>query len=214
MELSQDALKLRNQVNDENTKLGDLRKIAKEIKRDHELAMELWSTQELMPRKLAILIMDKRLLTQEVIDQFDKEMKIHSSEEQNHLADWLMANQLQKDKKTIALMQSWANSPSDMQRRLYWYYQARLRWTGQTPPENTADLLTAMEANIINEVPGVQWAVNFTAGWIGVFDEANRKRCIQLGEQTQLFKDEIVPKNCTPNYLPEFIRIEVGKRQK
>ena len=214
MKLSPKAAKILIQVNNKATKLGDLRKIAKEIKRDHELAMELWSTKELMPRKLAILIMDKRLLTQEVIDQFDADIKIHSDKDQDDLADWLMANQLQKDKKTIALMLSWANSPSDMQRRLYWYYQARLRWTGQTPPENTADLLSTMEAEITNEVPGVQWAMNFTAGWIGVFDEANRKRCIKLGEKTKLFKDEVVAKNCTPNYLPEFIRIEVGKRQK
>lgn len=41
------------------TKLGDLRKIAKDIKKDHELAMELWSTEEFLPRLLAILIMDK-----------------------------------------------------------------------------------------------------------------------------------------------------------
>ena len=52
----------------ENTKLGDSRKIAKEIKKDHELALELWSTGEFMPRQLAILIMDKKLLSQEVID--------------------------------------------------------------------------------------------------------------------------------------------------
>jgi len=36
------------------TKLGDLRNIAKEIKTDHELAMELWSTGEYLPRLLAI----------------------------------------------------------------------------------------------------------------------------------------------------------------
>src|SRR5690606_34122067 len=37
------------------TKLGDIRKIAGTIKKDHELAMELWSTQKFMPRQLAIL---------------------------------------------------------------------------------------------------------------------------------------------------------------
>ncbi len=42
------------------TKLGDLRKIAKEIKKDQELGMELWSTENYMPRLLAILIMDKK----------------------------------------------------------------------------------------------------------------------------------------------------------
>lgn len=123
-----------------------------------------------------------------------------------------MANQLTKDKKKIALMESWKNSPSALQRRTYWYYQGRLRWTGQTPPDNTADLLSALEANITQEEPEVQWAMNFTAGWIGVYDEQNRARCIQIGEKTGLYKDEKVSKGCTPSYLPEFIRIEVNKR--
>lgn len=201
------------QINDK-TKLGDLRKIAKEIKKDHELAMELWSTEAFMPRLLAILIMDKKLLSEELIDKLDKDMQTHPFDERNNLMDWLMANQLTKDKKTIELLKSWQNSPSPLQRRAFWYYQARLRWTGQTPPDNTEDLLSTLEANIMKEEPEVKWAMNFTAGWIGVYDEKYRERCIKLGEKTGLYKDEIVAKGCTPNYLPEFIRIEVNKRQK
>ncbi len=140
-------------------------------------------------------------------------MQTHTYDERNNLMDWLMANQLTKDKKTIALLNSWENSPSASQRRAYWYYQGRLRWTGQTPPDNTADLLSKIEANIMQEEPEVQWAMNFTAGWIGVYDEKYRERSIQLGEKTGLYKDEIVSKGCTPKYLPEFIRIEVNKRQ-
>lgn len=196
-----------------NTKLGDLRKIAKEIKKDHELAMDLWSTEEYLPRLLAILIMDKKRLTPEVLDQLDQDMQTHTTEERNNLMDWLMANQLMKDKKTIALIQSWENSSSSLQRRTFWYYQARLRWTGQTPPDNTEDLLTKIEANIMHEDPEVQWAMNLLAGWIGVYDEKYRARCIELGEKMGLYKNQKVPKGCTPNYLPEFIRIEVNKRQ-
>ncbi|KEZ50886.1 DNA alkylation repair protein [Metabacillus indicus] len=194
------------------TKLGDLRKIAKDIKKDHELAMELWATGEFLPRLLAILLMDKKLLSQDVLNKLDKDMQIHTFDERNNLMDWLMANQLTKDKKNIALMESWKNSPSALQRRAFWYYQARLRWTGQTPPENTAELLTAIEAAIAQEEPEVQWAMNFTAGWIGIYDEKYRARCIKLGEKTGLYKDEMVSKGCTPNYLPEFITIEVNKR--
>ncbi|MET4560110.1 DNA alkylation repair protein [Lysinibacillus parviboronicapiens] len=194
------------------TKLGDLRKIAKDIKKDHELAMELWSTEEFLPRLLAILIMDKKLLSQDVLNKLDKDMQTHTFDERNNLMDWLMANQLTKDKKTIAWMESWENSPCALQRRAFWYYQARLRWTGQTPPDNTADLLSTLEANITQEEPEVQWAMNFLAGWIGVYDEKNRARCIKLGEKTGLYKNEMVSKGCTPNYLPEFIAIEVNKR--
>ncbi|SOC06515.1 3-methyladenine DNA glycosylase AlkD [Ureibacillus xyleni] len=199
---------------DSNTKLGDLRKIAKDIKKNHELAMELWSTKEYLPRLLAILIMDKKLLSQDVLNKLNQDMQNHTFDERNNLMDWLMANQLTKDKKTIALMESWENSPSALQRRAFWYYQGRLRWTGQTPPDNTADLLSTIEATITQEEPEVQWAMNFTAGWIGVYDEKYRARCIKLGEKTGLYKDQKVAKGCTPNYLPEFITIEVNKRHK
>jgi len=201
------------QINSE-TKLGDLRKIAKEIKKDHELAMELWSSGEVLPRLLAILIMDKKLLSQDVLDKMVRDMQTHTFEERTNLMDWLMANQLTKDKKNIALMESWQNSPAALQRRAFWYYQGRLRWVGQTPPDNTEDLLSAMEAKLMEEDPAVQWAMNFTAGWIGVYDEKYRARCIKLGEQTGLYKGDMVSKGCTPNYLPEFIAIEVDKRQK
>ena len=212
IKLSSKADNILSQINS-NTKLGDIRKIAKEIKSDHELAMELWSTEEYLPRLLAILILDKKLLTQDLLNELAEDMQIHTYNERNNLIDWLLANQLTKSKKTIALLESWENSPYALQRRAFWYYQARLRWTGQTPPDNTEELLTAIEANIANEEPEVQWAMNFTAGWIGVYEEKYRDRCIQLGEKTGLYKGQVVAKGCTPDYLPEFISIEVNKRK-
>lgn len=197
---------------DDNTKLGDLRKIAKEIKVDHELAMELWSSGKFLPRLLSILIMDKKLLSEEVLDELVDDMQIHTYDESNNLMDWLLANQLTKNKKLTTLMESWEDSPYALQRRTYWYHQGRLRWTGKTPPNNTSDLVTAIEAKISQEQPEVQWAMNFTAGWIGVYEEQYRKRCVIIGEDTGLYKDEKVSKGCTPNYLPEFIMIESNKR--
>lgn len=77
-----------------------------------------------------------------------------------------MANQLSKDKKTVSLMESWKNSPSSLQRRIFWYYQARLRWLGQTAPANTEELLTTIEKQIENEEPEVQWAGSNIAHWL------------------------------------------------
>lgn len=211
MKYSSKAENILSQVNSK-TKLGDLRKIAKDIKRDHDLAMELWSTGSFLPRQLAILIMNPKVLSQDLVDKLDKDMQAHPLHERNQLIDWLMANQLAKDKKTIALIGSWENSPSALQRRIFWYYQARLRWVGQTPPDDTGYLLAAIEAKIMKEKPEVQWAMNFTAGWIGVYEEHYRARCMALGEQTGLYKEEMVSKGCTPNYLPEFIAIEAKKR--
>ncbi|MHA4847397.1 DNA alkylation repair protein [Flavitalea antarctica] len=211
MKLSSQAEKILAQIN-ANTRLGDLRKIGKDIKKDHKLAMELWSAGAFLPRQLAILIMDNKLLSQDLIDKLDNDIQTHPFEERIQLMDWLMANQLTRDKKTVTLIQSWKNSPSSLQRRTYWYYQGRLRWTGQAPPGDTPELLSAIEKDIATEVPEVQWAMNFTAGWIGVYDKQYRNRCVALGQRTGLYRDQIVSRGCTPNYLPEFIAIESNKR--
>lgn len=211
MKLSPKAENVLSQI-DDKTMLGELRKIAKDIKKDHELALELWSTGSFLPRLLAILIMDNKRVSQDFINELDKDMQAHPFDERNQLIDWLMANQLTKDKKTIALIESWENSLSPLQRRIFWYYQARLRWMGQTPPANTPELLAKIEANIAKEEPEVQWAMNFTAGWIGVYERLYRDRCIAVGEKTGLYKGDMVSKGCTPDYLPEFITIESNKR--
>ena len=211
MKQSSKAENILTEISD-NTKLGDLRKMAKEIKKDHALAMELWRSGKFLPRQLCILIMDSKMLSQDLINRLDEDMQAHPIGERTQLIDWLMANQLTKDKKTVVLIETWESSPSALQRRIFWYYQARLRWVGQVPPENTERLLNAITANIAKEAPEVQWAMNFTAGWIGVYDKKYRKRCIGIGEETGLYKGEMVSKGCTPNYLPEFIAMESNKR--
>lgn len=212
MKLSRQAENILVSLSGENVKLGDVRKIAKEIKKDHDLASELWSSGQFFPRQSAILIMDKKLITEEVIDRLLDDMSQHPEKEKLQLVDWFMANQLLKDKQFLPIIENWVDSFSPLKRRIFWYHQGRLRWTGKTPPSNSDVLLSIMEQRIESEEPEVQWAMNFTAGWIGVFEEKYRDRCIALGENTGLYKGIKVPKNCTPDYLPEFIRIEVGKR--
>lgn len=214
MKLSSKAKQIYSKIDKENSRLGDLRIIAKEIKKDHDLAMELWSTGEFLPRQLAILIMDKKVLNQNLIDKLDKDIQSHEYDARLQLMDWLMANQLSKDKALISLMESWEKSPSALQERVFWYYQARLRWMGNTDHSNTEYLLGAIEKNMSDANPEVQWAMNFTAGQIGKWQKEYRNRCISIGEDTGLYRDEIVPKGCTPNYLPKFIPIEVAKLKK
>ena len=210
--LSDTAKQITSEFAGGNVKMGDIKKHGKEIKRDHDLAMELWSTGEYHARLLSTLILDKKLLTQSVIDQLAADMLIHDEKERNQLADWFLANQLMKNRKLVALLETWEKNPSPILRRLFWYHQARLRWMGQTPPENSGDLLDSLERNMADAEPDVQWAMNYCAGQIGVHEPEFRARCINLGETTGLYKDERVAKNCTPSYLPEFIRIEVAKR--
>ena len=143
-------------------KLGDVRSLAKQIKQDNDLAIELWSTEIFYCRMLAVLIFDKKELNEEFIHQLFSDMLLHAQLEQAQLADWLMANQLLKNKSGIALIESWKNSNNVLQRRLFWYYQGRLRWMGKIPYDNAEELLDIVEKNIVYEDPLVQWAMNFT----------------------------------------------------
>ncbi len=206
------ASQILSKLNTEAIRLGDIKKLGRELKKDHSLALELWATGSLNPRLLATLIFDKSHLDQEALEILATDLQSHDEGERNQIGDWLLANQLMKSKKTIALLMSWQQSLLPVLRRLFWYHQARLRWTGQKGPGNSKELLEALERELEAAPAEVQWAMNFCAGQIGIHEEEFRQRCVQLGEKTGLYKDKPVAKNCTPDYLPEFIRIEVAKR--
>ncbi|BBM87171.1 DNA alkylation repair protein [Candidatus Uabimicrobium amorphum] len=197
----------------DSVKMGDIKKMAKQIKVDHDLASELWATKKYYPRLLAVLIMDKNRLDQDYLDKIVQDLKSHEKDESNYISEWLLGNQLVKNKKNKKLLESWQEHPEPILRRLFWYYQARLRWTGKIQ-ENSSELMDYLEKNMEKADPLVQWTMNFCVGWIGVFEEQYRPRCIALGEKLGLYKDEHVSKGCTPSYLPAFIEVEVGKRNK
>ena len=116
---------LLSQLSGNTMKHGELKKIAKEIKKDHALAMELWASGEFHPRMLAVLIMDKKELTQDVMEQLADDLQSNELDHRQQIADWLLANQLTKSKATVALLESWEKAPSLILRRLFWYHQSR-----------------------------------------------------------------------------------------
>ncbi len=123
MALSTRAKNLLAELSNASPKLGDIKKRGKEIKKDHALAMELWSTGGYYPRLLAILIFDKKLLAENVIDQLASDMLQHDAEKRNQLTDWLLANQLAQDKQLVSLIATWEKNPSPILRRLFWYHK-------------------------------------------------------------------------------------------
>ncbi len=208
---SSDFKKLRKKLLDRDISFGEIKKIAKEIKVDHDLAMQLWNSRERNPRLLAVLIFDRKLLNEAMLLELAADLQKADAGDRDLISEWLLANQLMKAKGTVALLNSWERHRLPLLRRLFWYYQARLRWTGNTDHDNTTELLETIEAQLETEVPEVQWAMNFTAAQIGIFVPGLRPRCIELGQRVGLYRDDPVAKNCTPAYLPEFIRIQVGK---
>ena len=156
MALSEQARKIIAEFSDK-PKLGDIKKRGKAIKVDHDLAMALWGQGDYYPRLLATLIFDKKQLNETIIAELAADLLTHTADERNQLSDWLLANQLMKSKPLIALLETWQENPSPVLRRWFWYYQARLRWMGRTPPPaNSAELLEWLEANMGTGEPEVQ----------------------------------------------------------
>ncbi len=196
------------QIDHPNTLNGDLKKIAKEIKKDHELAIQLWESEKYNPRLLSVLIMDKKQLSLDKLEAMTQDLLVNDQKEQNHVGDWLLANQLIKAKGLVALLEGFEDHPSPFLRRLFWYYQARLRWTGKLPHDNTGQLVASIAKKLGTEDPEVQMAMNFCAGWIGVYDKEYADQVLQIGEEVGLYRGDKVPKGCAPPYLPEFIEYE------
>ena len=137
-----------------------------------------------------------------------KDLSVNSQKERNHIGDWLLANQLTKSKGLKQMLESLEDHPDPFLRRLFWYYQARLRWTGKSYPENTESLVESIEKKLATEDPEVQLAINFCAGWIGIYDNDYAETIKRIGQDIGLYKEVKVPKGCAPWYLPDFIDYE------
>ena len=66
-------------------KMGDIRTLAKKIKTDHQLALELWDTGNVDARFLATLIIEAKKLSKEDIN------RMVQSEKFVQVADWFYA---------------------------------------------------------------------------------------------------------------------------
>lgn len=83
--------------------LGHIRKVAKEIGRNHELAMELWATGNVDARLLAILLLVPKRLSRSELDAMVRDPGFVQ------VADWLDAYVTRKHPEKEALRCEWVN---------------------------------------------------------------------------------------------------------
>ena len=66
-------------IDSDGVKLGDIKKIAKELKTDHSFAVELWRSGGFHRRLLAVLIMDRKEIDMEFISRLVDDLKSQPS---------------------------------------------------------------------------------------------------------------------------------------
>lgn len=186
-------------------KLGDLRKLAAKIKTNHALALDLWKTENLDARFLAILLMDPQKLSANELDQLVRSVRFA------WVADWLSSYviKLHSDKET--LRQRWMEDDDPWAARAGWTLTSE-RISKKPEGLDLPALLDRIESEMRDVAPEEQWTMNSCLATIGIHFPKHRKRAIKIGETLGVYRDYPVSKGCTSPFAPIWIN-EMVKRQ-
>lgn len=187
-------------------KMGDIRALAKKIETNHELALELWDTENVDARFLSTLLVDPKKITKEEINRLVK------SEKFPHVADWLYTNVIKPYPDNEALRIEWMQTKDTMQARAGWSLTSGAVVRNPDILDFPA-LLDRIESEMPKAAPEVQWTMNNTLANIGINHPQYRERALSIGEKLGIYKDYPVSKGCTSPFAPIWIN-EMVSRQK
>lgn len=186
-------------------KMGDIRKLADEIKADHALALELWETENLEARLLAVLLMKPKQLSAEELDRLVR------SNRQIPVSDWLNSYVVKAHPEKEALRQRWMSDGDPMAARAGWSLTAE-RVAKKPEGLDLAALLDRIEAEMASAAPEPQWTMNNTLAAIGINHPEHRARALAIGERLGVYRDYPTSAGCTSPFAPEWIG-EMVRRQ-
>ena len=187
-------------------KLGDLRAIAKKLKTNHELALELWDTGNVEAQLLATLIIKPKALSAAELD------KLTRSTTCAQVADWLNSYVVAEHPQKEVLREKWMKAKDHWSARAGWHFTASRINKGAAEGLDLPALLDRIEKEMPRAKPEVQWTMNNTLGAIGIHAPKLRKRAVAIGEAIGLYRDWPVSKGCIIPYVPVWVDAIV-KRQ-
>lgn len=185
-------------------KLGDIRALAVKIKADHELALELWKTNNIDGRLLATMIIQPKKLSLEQLDELVNSIGFVQE------AEWINAYVVKNHPQKEALREKWMNSDNIWAARSGWSLTSG-RVVREPEGLDVTKLLDRIESEMPTAPREVQWTMNMTLGHIGIKFPKLRKRAIDLGEKMGIYRDYPVSKGCTSPFVPIWVN-EMVKR--
>jgi 3-methyladenine DNA glycosylase AlkD len=190
---------------DHGVNLGKLRAIAKRLKTDHELALELWATGETAARLLALLICRPKAFSAEALDAMlrsARASKVH---------DWLVNYVVKKSPHAEALRLRWFDDADAVVASAGWALTID-RVAKQPEGLDLPGLLDIIETGLVDAPERKQWAMNHCLAQIGISHPALRARALAIGERLEVLKDYSTPQGCTSPFAPTWIN-EIVRRQ-
>lgn len=188
-------------------KTGDIRTLAKKIKTNHSLGLELWKTRNHDARLLAILIMKPALLSVDELNEMAAELDL------DWVADWFNSYLLKDTPHREQLRELWLKSENKWQARCGWSLLASKIAKGADGID-LEKVLDRIEREMPNAAPAVQWTMNFALAYTGIHHPAFRNRALEIGEKLGIYKDYPVSKGCTSPFAPIWINEMVSRQEK
>jgi 3-methyladenine DNA glycosylase AlkD len=190
---------------DHGVNLSALRAVAKRLKTQHDLARELWATDDTAARLLSLLICRPKAFALQELDVMLRQArapKVH---------DWLVNYVVKKSPHAEQLRITWTHDPDPVVASAGWALTTE-RVAKMPEGLDLSGLLDTIEAEMKGAPERLQWAMNHTLAQIGIEHSDHRTRAIDIGERLEVLKDYPTPPNCTSPFAPIWINEMVGRR--
>ena len=186
-------------------KMGDIRVLAKKIKVNQSLAIELWETGNMDAQLLAVLIMDLKKLSSADIEQLLKSTKFTQA------ADWFYSYVIKIYEDKESLRGKWMQSENVMLARAGWSLTSGCIARNPELVDIQA-ILDRLESEMATAAPEIQWTMNSALANIGINHPKYRDRALAIGEKLGIYRDYPVSKGCTSPFAPIWINEMVSRQ--
>ena len=182
---------------DHGVNLTALRTLAKRLKTQHELALQLWATGDGAARLLSTLVCRPGAFSAEELDAMVRQIGSPK------LLGWFVTNVVKASRHAEHLRTSWKDE-DDLVGRAGWTLTTE-RVVKKPDGLDLPALLDQIEREMKQAPEHKQWAMNHCLAEIGIHHRAHRARAIGIGERLAVLIDYPASPGCTPPYAPLWI---------
>jgi 3-methyladenine DNA glycosylase AlkD len=190
---------------DHGVNLTHLRSLAKRLKTQHELALQLWETGDTAARLLATLVCRPKAFSAAELDSMIRDIRSPK------LLDWFIVNVVKPGRHAEDRRPDWKDG-DDLVGRAGWSLTTE-RVIKNAEGLDLDALLDQIEQEMQQAPAQKQWAMNHCLAEIGIHHAERRARAIGIGERLAVLVDYPASPGCTPPYAPIWIAEMVRRRE-
>ena len=190
---------------DHGVNLSHLRALAKRLKTQHDLALQLWATGDTAARLLATLVCRPKAFSAAELDAMIRAIRSPK------LLDWFIVNVVKPSRHAEELRLDWKDG-DDLLGRAGWSLTTE-RVVKNAEGLDLDRLLDQIEKEMKRAPEPKQWPMNHCLAEIGIHHPKFRRRAIAIGERLAVLIDYPASPGCTPPYAPVWIAEMVRRRE-